>query len=324
MKALQIQKFGEPADALKIVELPLPALPNGYVRVRIKAAGINPSDVGNAKGVFASTTLPRVIGRDFAGEIVEGPPAWIGRKVWGSGGELGFSRDGTHAESIDIPADAVSEQPKNLSAEEAAAVGVPFITAYKALESTRQKRGEWVIVSGAVGAVGTALTDLIHARGGFVIGLVKDAQEQSRINRAKVQAVATSEAGDLREVVRDATGGRGADIASNGIGASISPALLASLATGGRMVVYSVAFGGNELQLDLRNLYKNSLEISGVNSSGVDVVQGAAILNQLRPLFENGSLDPPRIAERYALDQFAVAYNRVSSAAGKVVFSFAQ
>ena len=75
----------------------------------VRAAGINPSDVANARGPFPSTTLPRGIGRDFAGEIIEGLAQLVGLKVWGSGGDLGFTRDGTHAEMVDIPVEAVSE-----------------------------------------------------------------------------------------------------------------------------------------------------------------------------------------------------------------------
>ncbi len=109
---------------------------------------------------------------------------------------------------IDIPLEAASEKPKNLSAEEAAVVGVPFITAYSALEGARHKRGEWAIVTGAAGAVGSAAVDSVQARGGFSIALVRDAREQAALDKSKVKAVATSESGNLAEVVREATNGR--------------------------------------------------------------------------------------------------------------------
>ncbi len=322
MKAVQIQKFGEPSEALKLVEIPSRPLRQGEVRVRTEASGINPSDVANAKGAFPSTTLPRVIGRDFAGEIVDGPAQFIGLKVWGSGGDLGFTRDGTHAETIDIPVEAVSARPNNLSAEQASVVGVPFITAYSALEAARHKRGEWVLVTGAAGAVGSAAIELVHARGGFSIALVRDASQQTVLNMDKVKAVATSEAGNLADVVRDATAGRGADVALNGIGASVAPAIISSLAPGGRMMVYTAAFGGREFQLDLLPFYRYRLELIGVNTVGVDVVTCAAMLNAIRPLFESGALDPPDVAEQFPLTEFAAAYGRVAAGAGKVVFQF--
>ena len=322
MKALQIQRFAEPAEALQLVETAPPPLAKGDARVRVQAAGINPSDAMNAKGLFPATTLPRVIGRDFAGEVVEGPRELLGLQVWGSGGDIGYTRDGAHAEWIDIPVEAVSARPKNLSPEEAAAVGVPFQAAYMALEGARQKRGEWVIVTGALGAVGSAALDLVRARGGFSIALVRDDRQRAALDPGKCGAVAASESGDLLEVVRKATEGRGADVALNGIGASIMPAILSSLAPGGRTAVYAAGFGGREFKLDLFPFYRNRFELIGVNTAAAGVTAGAAILNRLKPLFEAGLLDPPRIAARYPLEEFAKAYGRVGEGAGKVVFQF--
>jgi NADPH:quinone reductase len=79
------------------------------------------------------TTLQRTPGRDFAGVVVEGPSNLVGTEVWGSGGDIGFTRDGSHAEFLVIPAVAVSAKPGNLSFEEAACVGVNFLTAYEGL-----------------------------------------------------------------------------------------------------------------------------------------------------------------------------------------------
>jgi NADPH:quinone reductase-like Zn-dependent oxidoreductase len=125
MKALRIERFGAPSDVLKVVEVDqAPTCPD-EVRVRVEAAGVNPSDVANVHGRFPITTLPRIVGRDFAGTVVEGPADLIGLPVWGTGGDVGFTRDGTHAEFINVLKAAVSRRPRNLSAEQAAAVGVP-------------------------------------------------------------------------------------------------------------------------------------------------------------------------------------------------------
>lgn len=80
---------------------------------------------------MSGTTLPRTPGRDFAGLVVDGPSSILNTEVWGSGGELGFTRDGSHAEFLVIPASGVSPEPRNLSFEQAACVGVNFITAYQ-------------------------------------------------------------------------------------------------------------------------------------------------------------------------------------------------
>src|SRR5205814_1329691 len=73
--------------------------------VRIMAASINPSDVKNVAGAMTQTTLPRIPGRDFAGVVEAGPAKWIGAEAWGTGGDTGFTRDGTHAELIAVPAE---------------------------------------------------------------------------------------------------------------------------------------------------------------------------------------------------------------------------
>jgi len=87
------------------------------------------------------------------------------------------------------------------------------------------------------------------------------------------------------------------------------------------MAVYGTAITGREMQLDLFTFYRKSLELFGVNTGNVAATKAAVILNELRPLFENGSLDQPRIVERFSLDQFAAAYDKVRAATGKVVFS---
>jgi NADPH:quinone reductase len=319
MKALQIERFGTPSEVLKLVEVDDTPPGQGEIRVRIEAAGINPSDVGNVSGKFPITKLPRIVGRDFAGTVVEGPRDLVGLPVWGSGGDIGFTREGSHAEFINIPAAAVSRRPQNLSADEAAAVGVPFVTAWSALDNARLEPGEWVIVSGAAGAVGNAAVDLAHARGAQVIALVKDEDESRKLDRKKVKAVAESSRNDLEQVVREATNDKGADVALNGIGASVFPALLSSLAAAGRMVIYSVAFGGREVTLDLFAVYRKRYQVIGLDTVAIDAVQGSKILSRLTPLFETGELSKPRIAERYRLTDGARAYERVATADGKVV-----
>ena len=101
MKALQFSATGDLA-ALHVVDLPTPVPAAGQVLVRIKAAGLNPSDVKNVLGRFPYTTLPRVPGRDFAGVVEQGPAQLLGQEVWGTGKELGFFADGSHAQYLSL------------------------------------------------------------------------------------------------------------------------------------------------------------------------------------------------------------------------------
>jgi NADPH:quinone reductase len=323
MKAIYIQQDTTVAD-FKVSEVPKPSAEPGEVLVKVEASGINPSDLASVQGRFPGSVLPRIVGRDFAGKVVEGPTELIGTEVWGTGGDLGISRDGTHAEYLAIPQQAVARRPANLSVEEASIAGVPFITAFSAMfHLGHLKEGEWVIVSGAAGAVGQAAIQLAHAKGARVVALVRDASELWVSQSTAVQAIAQSDQGNLEELVRGATSGRGADLALNGVGSSIFGSLAGSLAVGGRQVVYSVA-GGREFTLDLLSFYQKQFALFGLSTQRLDVTDCAAILNEIAPLFESGALKPPAIGERFPLSEAAQAYSRVASGkGGKVVLVMA-
>jgi NADPH:quinone reductase-like Zn-dependent oxidoreductase len=322
MRAIHIEQHGA-IDGLKISEIPRPSLKPGEVLVRIEASGINPSDVASVQGRFPDAVLPRVVGRDFAGTVVEGPADLIGIGVWGTGGDLGISCDGTHAEYVAIPHQAASRRPRNLTAMQAAIAGVPFVTAFSALVRLGQiKEGEWVIISGAAGAVGQAAIQLARAKGAHIIALVRNSTEQGNDRFAGIEAIAESDSGNLGDVVHKATNGKGADLALNGVGGNIFGAVLAALAVGGRQVVYSAA-GGRDYNLDILSFYRNQTILYGLDTQKLDVTHCAAILNEIAPLFDSGVLRPPAVGEEYPLDKAVVAYGRVASGkGGKIVFVF--
>lgn len=317
MQALQIQQHG-PVSELKAIDVPRPIIGPDEVLIEIEASALNPSDAVSAEGRFPHSPLPRILGRDFAGRVFDGPTELIGVEIWGAGGDLGISRDGTHAEYIAIPKSAVSRRPNTLSAEEAAAVGVPYQTAWSALfDQGRLQANEWVIISGAAGAVGSAAVQLAFAHGAKVIALIKNEGEHQRLDLPKIAAIAHSASNDLAEVVRIATGGKGAALAVNGVGGSLFQSMLDALADSGRMVVFS-AIGGREVPLDILSFYRRNLTLHGLNTAIVSVSDGARIMDQLTPLFESGALAPPKIAERYPLSRAAEAYGRLTQGSGKI------
>jgi NADPH:quinone reductase len=153
MKALRFAAFGSPS-VLRIEQVTIPEPSEGEALVRVKAAAINPSDIANVAGRFKKTTLPRTPGRDFAGLVVRGRQR-IGEEVWGSASTLGINCDGSHAEYVVVPARTLSPKPKSLSMAQAAAIGVPYITAWSSLVSAAQiQSGETILIVGAAGAVG--------------------------------------------------------------------------------------------------------------------------------------------------------------------------
>src|SRR5205085_10663283 len=118
--------------------------------------------------------------------------------------------------------------------------------------------GEWVLITGAAGAVGSAAVQIAAARHAKVIALVRNASDDARVDAQKVEAIAHAETNDVSEVVRAATGGTGVHLAINAIGASLFQPLLDVLASEGRMVCFS-AMGGRDVPLDLLAFYRNNL-----------------------------------------------------------------
>jgi NADPH:quinone reductase-like Zn-dependent oxidoreductase len=134
MRAIRFKCFGDPS-VLELAEVAALAIAETMALVRVMAASVNPSDVKNVAGAMKQTTLPRIPGRDFAGVVEAGPPEWIGAQVWGTGGDTGFSRDGTHAEMIAVPVASLRRKPDNLSFDQAASVGVNYMAAWCGLEA---------------------------------------------------------------------------------------------------------------------------------------------------------------------------------------------
>ncbi len=111
MKAIRVQEKSDDSDNLKfeLADVAVPEIKDGECLVEIRAGGINPSDVKGLLGKMPNLTWPRTPGRDYAGVVVEGPGSLIGKQVWGTGGDLGMSRDGSHAEFNVIDASGIAE-----------------------------------------------------------------------------------------------------------------------------------------------------------------------------------------------------------------------
>ena len=320
MKALQIRRTGS-LDALEVRTLPDPACGPGEAIVRVEAAGVNPSDVGIALGRFPHLTLPRVLGRDFAGRVVDGPTELVGKPVWGTGGgELGLTCDGAFAELLKVPANGLTLRPERLSAEGAAAMGTPLLTAWSAVVSLAQtKAREWVIVSGAAGAVGAVALQLVKALAAYPIALVRSSDDAGALASLGAAAIVRSDRDDLAAVVRERTGGKGADVALNAVGAPVYASLVDALGVGGRMVIFS-AIGGKEATLDLFTFYRKRLTFYGLDTAAFSLEEAAAVLRRVAPYIENGAVAPPPIAARYPLERARDAFERASGGAkGKVI-----
>ena len=171
MKAIRFTRHGSP-DVLEVCDTTTPSPHGDEALVRVKAASINPSDVKNVQGLMEQTTLPRTPGRDFAGVVELGPASWIGAEVWGSGGDTGFTRDGSHAEYILVPVSSLQRKPDKLDFDQAASVGVNFIAAWRGLvDAAALQANETVLIIAASGGVGNAGVQIARHLGARIIGI---------------------------------------------------------------------------------------------------------------------------------------------------------
>ena len=305
MKSLRFTEFGPPS-VLRIAEVPIPEPGEGEALVQVNAAGINPSDIGNVAGHFKNTTLPRTPGRDFAGVAIRGT-SHEGAEVWGSSGTLGIVRDGSHAEYVVVPVETVSRKPKSLSMEQAAAIGVPYITAWASLVNAAQiQPGETILVVGAAGAVGQAAIQIANWKRARVIGA-----DMRSDPIPGADAVINTQTEDLEKRVLELTAWRRVDAVFDTVGGPLFEPALRSLKPGGRQVAISSP-GNPRVSFNLVDFYHNSSRLVGVDSYGLTSRQIAEIQDELRLGFETGALKPPAI-EVVPFENAVDAYSRVAA-----------
>jgi NADPH2:quinone reductase len=312
MKALRFKRFGKP-DALFVEDVPPPAPAADMAIVQVRAASINPSDVKNVAGRMHQTTLPRTPGRDYAGVVIDGPDEWLDAEVWGSG-NAGFTYDGTHAEQMVVPVTSLRRKPWNLSHEQAAAVGVNFITAWCAIvEAAQVNPGDTVAIIG-LGGVGGAAAQIARRIGGRVIGVTRGAQANPHVD-----AVIDSD-GDVAAQLRALTGG-GASVVFDTVGGSMFEKAVKLLALRGRLVEIA-ATDRRQVSFDLADFYHNESRLFGVDTLKRHLDAAAVILEGLRSGFEDGSYRAPDIARAYSLSDAVAAYRDVEAGTnGRVVLT---
>lgn len=303
MQAVRFRAVGN-LDGLAVEAVPVPLPGPGQVRVAVQSAGLNPSDVKNVLGLFPYTTTPRIPGRDFAGIVTVGPEDLIGRAVWGSGRDLGFDRDGSHAEYLTVPVEGVALLPPALSFAQAASLGVPYTTAWDGLERAGVREGTRVLVIGA-GAVGRAAADLARARGAEVHLAVRRGEQADALQALGYSAGSYPDDTPMPngfEVVYETTGHR-------------LPAAIRALATFGRILVIAAPKGG-QADVPILDLYRRGGSIVGVNSLLYDSRACARMLEGIGSLFAAGRLTCGPVRE-VPLAEAGAAYRTVAKEGGE-------
>lgn len=313
--ATSLRLYAKAADAASVkpaVErFPLGIQRPGDVLVEIAAAGVNPSDVKAALGLMPYAVFPRTPGRDFSGIVIDGPANLLGKPVFGSSGDLGIRRDGTHATHLVVEADAVVEKPDGVTLDEAAGIGVPFVTALEGLRRAGMpKAGDTVLILGVSGKVGQAAAQIATWKGARVIGVVRSAEAYQGHASSAVEIVDSS-AEDVAARVLELTGGKGADIVYNTVGEPYYPAGTKALGKLGRQIFIASTF--KPVEFDIFAFYRGRHTYVGIDTLALSSVETADLLRELVPGFARGDLRPfPIHADAvYRLEDAAEAYRTV-------------
>src|SRR5262249_54313423 len=210
VKAIRIHEDGGP-EVLRYEDAPDPVPGPDEVLVELRAASLNRLDLWIRAG-RPSVPKPRILGADGAGVLAGTDERVVINPGLAHDGRvevLGEHRDGTHAELVAVPRSAVHPIPEALSFEEAAAFPLVFLTAYRMLVTrARLEPGEWVLVWGVGGGVGTAALAIAKALGANVVVTSSSDEKLERALRLGADAALNHDRDDVPAAVRELSGGR--------------------------------------------------------------------------------------------------------------------
>ncbi|HEY3110106.1 MAG TPA: NADPH:quinone reductase [Chloroflexota bacterium] len=319
MLAIVVRQFGEP-EVMRLEQVDEPTPGRGEVLVRARAIGVNPVETYVRSGNYASLpSLPYTPGADAAGEVAargEGvDDLAVGQRVY-----VTAARPGAYTELLAAPRERVFGLPERLSFEQGAAVGVPYATAYRALYDKGQGRpGEWLLVHGASGAVGTALVQMGRQLGMRVIGTAGTEPGRELAARVGAEQVLDHHQADHMQRAFELTGGQGIDLIVELLANANLGRDLPALARHGRVVVVG---SRGAVEITPRDLMSRDASVTGMTLFNATPDDLRRIHHGLAAGFRSGALSPV-VDKRFPLAEAAAAHRAVMEAghAGKVVLT---
>jgi NADPH2:quinone reductase len=194
MKAAWYEKQGAARDVLVVGNMDDPQPSTGEVWIRVAFSGVNPGDVKKREDAFGvGMSYPRVIphsdGSGTVDAIGEGVSReWVGRRVWCCGAQS-YRPFGTAAEYTVVPLKQVAQLPEGVPLEQGACLGIPGITAHRAVHVAGSVKGKTVLVQGGAGAVGACAVQLAHQAGARVIATCRAESDREIATRAGADEV---------------------------------------------------------------------------------------------------------------------------------------
>ena len=316
MKAIEIAEPG-PAEVLVLAERPVPLPGPGEVLVRVAAAGVNRADIMQRQGSYP----PPPGASDIPGLELSGTVTAVGADVTNpsAGDEVcALVAGGGYAEYCLVPAPQCLPVPPGVTLRDAAALPEAYCTVWtNVFERGRLAAGETLLVQGGSSGVGTAAIQLARALGARVLATAGSAAKCAACETLGAERAVNYREADFVAAVREATGGRGADVILDLVGGPYLQRNLDCLAVEGRLVLIAV-MGGIKGEVNLASLMSRRQTLTGSTLRSRPVAAKAAICDALRarvwPRFAGGTLRPV-IHATYPLAQAAAAHRVMESSA---------
>jgi NADPH2:quinone reductase len=294
MQVVEISRPGGP-EVLKVATRPLPQPKPGEVLIRVASAGVNRPDCLQRAGTYApppgASDLP---GLEVAGTIVK---LGEGVKQWKEGDQVcALTPGGGYAEFCITPAGHCLPIPKGWNLIEGASLPETFFTVWiNVFERARLAPGETLLVQGGSSGIGVAAIQLGHALGHRVFVTAGSTEKCAACEALGAERAINYRSEDFVEVVRQLTGGKGADVILDMVAGDYVPRELKCLATDGRLSL--IAFlGGNKAMLDMSDILVRRLTITGSTLRPRTVEFKTSVSQSLRekvwPLIEVGKIRP--------------------------------
>jgi NADPH2:quinone reductase len=317
MKAIVVKEFGAP-EVMKLDEAVDPKPGKGEVVVKLHAIGINPVDAYIRSGQYAmKPSLPYTPGKDGAG-VVESVGEGVHSLSAGDRVYIGAAVQGTYAEKALCPESYVHTLPKNVSFEQGAGVGVPYLAAYHALfHRAKAMPGETVLIHGASGGVGTAAVQLARTAGLKIIATGGTEEGRKHILEQGAHHAVDHKDPAHAEQIMNLTGGLGVDVIIEMLANVNLGTDLTMLASYGRVAIIG---SRGKAEIDPRNIMAKGGSILGMVTMMITERERAVINAALGAGLANGTLKPV-VGKKLPLAEAARAHHEVmeSSAFGKII-----
>ena len=323
MRAVLCQAFGPP-ESLTLEEVPSPPVPDGAVKIRVRACGVNFPDVLLVQGLYQlKPPFPFSPGLEVAGEITEvgaGVETFrVGQRV------MAIMMYGGFAEEVVAPASMALPLPDEISDELGAAFPLVYGTAHVALtHRAHLEAGETLLVLGAAGGVGLAAVELGKLLGARVIAAASSPEKLALAQSYGADDLIQYTSEDLSDRIKALTDGRGADVIFDPVGGDQFDAAARRIAWEGRYLTVGFASGRIPALPANIALLKNA-SLVGIYWGAYWQHDPAVIrrsFDQLRPWIASGTLRP-HIHQTFPLAEAPAALRQLTArrAMGKVLLS---